>query len=139
MKDESGEVAQAVWWHTALHLLAAFLMFVPLMLVIGAFLVATGFLSTGDASLGPITRSFQYGLAALGALYVPALLLKRSHRVVTATVFVTVNLTAFILLAVLASASPTGLDLGGLGNVLQVIASIVGIAVGGVFYASSES
>lgn len=124
-----------IWWHTVLQVASATALFVPVLLLIGLLLVVLSFLQGGG--IGILLRAGQYGLASFLCLYLPSLLLKRSHAVIAATVWCTAVTSIYIFMLALSAAVDGGRGMG-FWEWLETFAGIVGFVGGSIAYAQAD-
>ena len=128
---------RTLWWHTVLHIIGSFLLFVPALFVCGLLVKALdvineGYIGQTGEGIGFIMRGVQYGLASYSSIAIPHLILKRSHVIVTVTIFATV-LGLFFAVLLLFQFTAYALDLGFYGW-LEFIATGIGVIAGAVAY-----
>lgn len=123
-----------IWWHTVLQVIAATALLVPAIFVVGFGVVLLSFIQ-GEA-INFLMRGFQYGFAAFLSLYLPSLVLKRSHTVVAAAVWCTAVTTIYVLM--LALGVTMGVSDAGFWEWLEILAGIAGFVGGSIAYAVAD-
>lgn len=137
MISDSDEKSQSIWWHTVLHTLGSFILFVPATFVTGLIVMAMDVINegyigqTGDG-IGFIMRGFQFAMASGASIALPHLLFKRSHVVVVVTIFSTV-MGILIGIMFLFQFTKFATNLGFYGW-LEFIASGIGLFAGAIYY-----
>lgn len=121
--------AEAAWWNTVLTTVAAFVLFVPCLVVAGALvwlhdLLVEGYIGRRGEGIGWFMRGVQYALAASAAIWLPHLLLRSSNPIISATIVAT-TLIALGLIALLVSLPEYGWR-----DWLEWVACTVGIGIG---------
>lgn len=125
-----------IWWHTVLQVIAATAIFVPALLVTGLAMVVLSFIQ--GEGIGIFLRAAQYGFAAYLSLYLPSLVLKRSHAVIAATVWCTAVATVYVVMLAI-GASVGGSRDTGFWEWLEIAAGVVGFVGGAIAYAYSDN
>ena len=128
---------QTIWWHTVLHILASFLLVIP-MVVIVSVLYGSGFsYYVGDAAkAGFITHGAECAIGSFLTIGLPYKFLRRSHILVTATIFSTVWVIFFCLVILF----QFKLGFAGVGffDIIDLITSGAGLIAGAIFAVASS-
>ena len=128
---------QTIWWHTALHTLASFLLVIPLVVIVSV-VYGSGFsYYAGDgAKAGFIVHGAECAIASFLTIGLPYKFLRRSHILVTATIFSTVWIIFFCL--VILYQFKLGFAGVGFFDVIDLITSVVGLIAGAVSAVASS-
>lgn len=124
-----------LWWHTVLQVVAATILLVPAIYATGFALVVVSFLQ--GEGINFVMRGFQYGFAAFLSLFLPSLVLKRSHTIVAASVWCTAVTTIYVLM--LALGVSLGVSDAGFWDWLEILAGIAGFIGGSIAYAIADN
>ena len=128
---------QHIWWHTALHTLASFLLLIPLLFVV-SIVYHMGFSYYGEdaANDGFIIHGIECAIASFLTIAVPRRFLRKSHILVTATIFATVCVVLFC--PVILFQFKLGFEGVGVFDVIDLIACVVGLVAGAVSAVASS-
>jgi len=125
---------QTIWWHTALHTIASFLLVIPLLFIVSAF--GFSYFDGDGAKAGFIIHGVECGIASFLTIGLPYRFLRRSHVLVTATIFATVWVIFFCL--VILYQFKLGFAGVGFFDVIDLTACGVGLIVGAVSAVASS-
>ena len=135
--------ARTSWPQTALHVLGAGILILPLIFLTGMLMVAIDVLDglrngggLGD-SIGFVLRGLQYAIAAGCSLLLPRMVLKRSHAVVAASIWGTIVSTLYVLIMIVGYLDATA-DLD-FGQWLEVAAGLAGLIGGTILFCKEIS
>lgn len=133
---------QTLWWHTVLHTVGSFLLFVPALFISGLVVqvvdvINEGYIGQTGEGIGFIMRGVQYALTSYFCIALPHLILKRSHVIVTVTIFATV-FGLLVLVMFLFQFTAYATDLGFYGW-LEFLASGVGVIAGAIAYVFKDN
>ena len=82
-----GQKAGTLWWHTALHVIASFLLFVPA-LILAQYIVELQRSFAGYSGQGGFfTVGYKIAIANAISVGLPRILLRKSNAMITATIF----------------------------------------------------
>lgn len=127
---------ERIWWHTVLQVIAATAVFVPALFAVGLVMVVLSFIQ--GEGIGIFLRATQYGFAAYLSLYLPSLLLKRSHAVIAATIWCTAVTTVYVVMTAIGVSVGVSRDTG-FWEWLEIAAGVVGFVGGAIAYAYSDN
>jgi hypothetical protein len=120
-------------WQTAAAIAASVVLFVPALFVSGIFawlydLLLEGFTGRSGEGIGFFVRGLQYAFGSSLSFLLPYFVLKRPYVVIHATVFLT--LLSVLTITIVLIGTLKGVRTHGISEVLELVASCVGIFAG---------
>lgn len=131
-----GVQEERIWWHTVLQVIAATAICVPAVYAVGFVMVVLSFIQ--GEGIGIFLRAAQYGFAAYLSLYLPSLVLRRSHAAIAAAIWCTAVTTVFVVMLTIGASIGVSRDTG-FWEWLEIAASVVGFVGGAIAYAYSDN
>ena len=129
-----------LWWHTVLAAVLMLILFVPCVLIAGILawlyhVIEVGWTGRYGDGIGWIVRGMQYALATVASTYIGHVLFKKSHVLVSVTIFTTIIITVMILAVAFSIISKH--ETHDLFYWLEAAASLAGVAFGAITMAQS--